>query len=631
MIKKYLTLLLTLISIASQAQLDCSESMITTPDTTVCKGEPVTIKALKRQNRYSVRFDGINDYIAVLNNSSLNIDTSFTVECWYKPDTIGFYYLISKGPDTTIGWYALGRYPDFVGNSYFGGFRAQGSPYPQPMNIIYGPNMNPAFGQWVHLCYTGNNNIRRLYINGVLEIETTGTISFGQNNYSLNIGRHQYTAYPYYTRGWMDELRIWKRSLSQQEIVDKMYRQLKSSEESQLSLYFDFNQGSGFLVSDKSGNNNFGSLLNGVLWSNDVPFNNYSNDYNYQWSTGDTTQTITYNIPSSVSASIIVTDGNTICYDTIQVNVFAGPTLTATSLSFCSGDSAILTASDGLSYLWNTGDTLQSIIVYESGQYQVEVNDLNGCNSPSDVITITQSDNPEPVINSSGSTLFCSGDTIILSTAEYQNYQWSNGSTSSAINVINSGTFTVTVTDSNGCSGASLELDVSVVPAVNTSPIIGPMNVNAFQNYNYSVTQNTGNTYNWTATNGAILNGQSTNSISVTWNDNTTGQLIIVESNGVCNDTAYLNVSIFNSVGTLFQIPVHVYPNPCNNLLYIDGLSGNNTYIIQISDILGRLIISQTSSSTTFIDVSTLSPGTYQLHIKDEHQKQSIIRFVKSE
>jgi hypothetical protein len=631
MIKKYLTLLLIITSITSRAQLLCSEAMITTPDTTVCKGEPVTLKALKRQNRYSVRFDGINDYIAVLNNSSINIDTAFTIECWYKPDTLGFYYLVSKGPDTTIGWYALGRYPDFVGNSYFGGLRAQNSPYPQPMNIITGPNMNPAFGQWVHLCYTGNNTIRRLYINGVLEIETSGTISFGQNNYSLNIGRHQHTAYPYYTRGWMDELRIWKRSLSQQEIVDKMYRQLKAAEENKLSVYFDFNQGSGFIVSDKSGNNNFGSMLNGVQWSTDVPFTYYSNDYTYQWSTGDTTQTITYNIPSSVVVSIIVTDGNIVCYDTVQVNVFAGPTITTTALSFCDGDSATLTASEGLSYLWNNGDTTQSITVYESGQFQVEVNDLNGCNSPSNILNVVMNNNPAPVVNSSGSTLFCSGESVTLSTGNYQNYQWSNGSTSSAIDISNSGTFSVTVTDVNGCTGVSSGLDVSVVPAVNTSSIIGPVNVNAFQSYSYTVTQNTGNTYNWSAANGAIISGQGTNSVNVIWNDNATGQLMVVESNGVCNDTSYLNVSIINAVQTLHQIPARIYPNPCSKHLYIDGLAAGKRYRISIQDLSGRNIKYLETFADVSIDVSALSSGSFLLYIANEQNQQSIFKFIKNE
>lgn len=623
---KYFILILLMIAIQAQAQLNCNETMIITPDTTVCKGEPVTLKARKRQNLYSVRFDGINDYIAVFNNATLNMDTAFTIECWFKPDTIGFYYLVSKGPDTTLGWYGLGRYPAFLGNSYFGGLNTGA----QFVDVITGSSMNPPYGQWVHLCFTGTNSIRRLYINGVLQVETAGTISLFPNNYNLNIGRHQHTAFPYYTRGWMDELRIWKRALSQQEINDKMYKQLKASEENLLSLYYDFNQGNGFIVSDKSGNNNIGTMFNGVQWSTDVPFTYYSNDFNYQWSTGDTTQTITYNIPSSVTVSIIVTDGNTTCYDTVQVNVFAGPTLTASSTSFCSGDSVTLTASSGISYAWTTGDTTQQIIVSTAGQYQVFVVDQNGCNTPSNVVTVTENENPQPFVVGTGGAVFCEGESITLSTGAFSTYLWNTGSTDSAITVNSSGTYSVTVTNAAGCSGVSNSIDIEVVPSFNTSSIIGPVNVNPFQNYSYSVTQNTGNTYTWSADNGAIVNGQGTNSVTVAWNDNTSGQLMVVESNGICNDTAYLNVSIFNSIETVLQQQTQVYPNPFREYLTIQSSFAGQNLHYQISDITGRQIQSGMLTNNV-IDTKAIQAGMYLLILTDESHHSAVFKLLKSE
>ncbi len=626
MIKIFFSASLILLFLNASAQLDCSQSMITTPDTTVCKGQPVSLKALKRKNQHSVRFDGINDYIVVLNNPSLNVDTAFTIECWYKPDTLGFYYLISKGPDSTVGWYALGRYPASAGNTYFGGTRESS----QNVHIDVGPPMNPPSGQWVHLCYSGNNTVRRLYINGLLEVETSGYISFPQNSYNLNIGRQQYTAYPYYARGWMDELRIWKRTLSQQEINDKMQKKLKASEENLLSLYYDFNDGSGFIVSDKSGNNNYGVLTNGVEWSNDVPFTDYSNDYTYHWSTGDSTQTITYNIPSSVVVSLIVTDNNTTCYDTVHINVFAGPVATSSATSFCQGDSAILTTANANSYLWSTGDTTQSIVVYITGQYQVSVNDTNGCNSPSNVISITENMNPTPTIYADGPTLFCMGQHVTLSTVyNYQSYLWSNGSSSGILDISSSGVFTVTVTDENGCTGQSTEMDVSVVPAVNTSSIVGPVNVSAFIAYNYTVTQTPGNTYSWSITNGAISSGQGTNSISVLWNDNTSGQLTVVESNGVCSDTAYLNIIIFNSIANIESLPAQIYPNPCHDLIFIKGETDAINITYRISDIQGRYLMSGNIKSGHSISVRELNPGTYILHLTDGAGRTKIIQFVK--
>ena len=53
-----------------------------------------------------------------------------------------------------------------------------------------------------------------------------------------------------------------------------------------------------------------------------------------------------------------------------------------------------------------------------------------------------------------GSVSGCSSATINAG-AGYASYQWSNGATSSSINVTQSGTYTVTVTDANGCSGTA--------------------------------------------------------------------------------------------------------------------------------------------------------------------------------
>jgi len=58
--------------------------------------------------------------------------------------------------------------------------------------------------------------------------------------------------------------------------------------------------------------------------------------------------------------------------------------------SFCSGGSVTLTASAGVSYLWSTAETTQSIIVTSSGSYTVDVTDASNCTSTSaaEVVTV---------------------------------------------------------------------------------------------------------------------------------------------------------------------------------------------------------------------------------------------------
>jgi hypothetical protein len=52
---------------------------------------------------------------------------------------------------------------------------------------------------------------------------------------------------------------------------------------------------------------------------------------------------------------------------------------------FCEGESTVLTASTGTSYLWSTNETTQSINVSQAGNYSVVVTDMNGCEGEAQV------------------------------------------------------------------------------------------------------------------------------------------------------------------------------------------------------------------------------------------------------
>ncbi len=74
------------------------------------------------------------------------------------------------------------------------------------------------------------------------------------------------------------------------------------------------------------------------------------------------------------------------------VTVFSSPLATVNPpgpLTLCSG-SVTLTASTGVSYLWSTGATTQSVTVSFPGSYYVQVSNSNGCSSTSDTVFITQ-------------------------------------------------------------------------------------------------------------------------------------------------------------------------------------------------------------------------------------------------
>src|SRR5690606_12894866 len=137
---------------------------------------------------------------------------------------------------------------------------------------------------------------------------------------------------------------------------------------------------------------------------------------------------------------------------TVTVNPLpATPTITVGgSTTFCQGGFVTLTAPPSNSYLWSGGaGTSQSINVTTSGSYTVQVTNTNGCTSlPSAPVIVVVNPLPAaPTITASGSTTFCVGDDVILSSTAGDGYLWSNSETTQDIIVNASGTYTAQIID----------------------------------------------------------------------------------------------------------------------------------------------------------------------------------------
>ena len=115
------------------------------------------------------------------------------------------------------------------------------------------------------------------------------------------------------------------------------------------------------------------------------------------------------------------------------------------------------------SYLWSDGSTTQSITVASSGNYSVTVTNADGCSVTSAATSITTSQIITPSIASSSSTTICSGDAVTLSVPSgYASYLWSNGSTTSSTSASTAGNYSVTVTNTDGCSVTTIATAVTV-------------------------------------------------------------------------------------------------------------------------------------------------------------------------
>lgn len=194
----------------------------------------------------------------------------------------------------------------------------------------------------------------------------------------------------------------------------------------------------------------------------------------YTWSNGQNTPTITAS--SSGSYSVTGSDANG-CRSVpvaTTVTVLSSPVPTVTSSggtnTICTGATLTLTASPAQSYSWSTSATTPTISVTTPGTYDLTVTYANGCQATTSFV-LNQGVPPVPTIVEDGPLSFCAGGNVILTTTQpYLTYSWNNyNSTANFINVINAGSYSVTVTDGSGCTGTSNIINVNVFALPNPS------------------------------------------------------------------------------------------------------------------------------------------------------------------
>ncbi len=245
---------------------------------------------------------------------------------------------------------------------------------------------------------------------------------------------------------------------------------------------------------------------------------------NSVWQPGGTIGS-TLVVNSSGNYTATITDANG-CISTaapITITVIAQPVaLIAASgpTTFCQGGSVTLTANYPTGILWNTGSTGTSLSITSSGTFSYIVDLGNGCADTSANTIVTVNPNPTPLITASGPVSFCQGGSVTLNSNYNNGNLWSSGANTSSINVIASGTFTITVTDANGCSGVSPSVNVTVNP-IPAAPVITPSGATTFcqgGSVNLSSNYPTGNLWS-TGANTSSINVVSSGNYTVSYTD----------------------------------------------------------------------------------------------------------------
>ncbi len=230
----------------------------------------------------------------------------------------------------------------------------------------------------------------------------------------------------------------------------------------------------------------------------------------------------------------------------------------------CAGDASgviDLTVAGGTgtyTYIWdNSLPSTEDQAGLSGGTYNYTVSDANGC-SLNGTVALTEPATPV-VVTATGETLACPGDadgdislTVNGGTGTYT-YSWSNGPTTSSQNGLATGTYTVTVTDSNNCTAVTSAV-IDVVNPVLITTVDGTVDCANDTDGSVSVTATGGTapyTYVWD--NGAPPVSNPTGLTSGTYN------VTVFDANG-CSVSDVASITAPNAVAiTLSSTPVSCF------------------------------------------------------------------------
>ena len=365
--------------------------------------------------------------------------------------------------------------------------------------------------------------------------------------------------------------------------------------------------------------------------------NNSGSCDSYSWNTGETTASITVS-PATQTTYTVTGYVGSCPSNPVSVTVYVNPTPSPSisgDVSVCENSTNVVYSTQnnsGNTYSWSvsggtivSGQNTSSITVNwgSAGSGSVSVTETNpntGC-SGTDVLNVTI--NSLPTATASDNSPVCEGSTLTLTGGAngMTSYAWTgpNGFTSNeqsptvsdSATAAMSGTYTLTVTDANGCTNtATTTVTVNALPAVSASS-----NSPTCEGFPLTLIggPNGMTSYAWSGPNGFTSNEQSpTVSDSATTAMSGTYSITVTDANG-CTNTASADVTIYPTpvASATSNSPV-CEGTPLNLIGLPDGMasyswSGTNGF-------------SSSSQNPTVSNTASQSmAGIYTLTVTDEH------------
>jgi hypothetical protein len=623
-------------------------------------------------NNSAYYFDGVNDFIEVTHNSTLDfssndfLSVSFWINMESYPPSPYHDIVFSKqtGSGSSQCGFNINQVALYVGNS--SGFETVGLSGSYPLN------------QWVHVVFVWGNGIKESYLNGVQVQSSTNSTEIGANTMNLLFGKANWSninALPF--NGKLDDIAIYNTALDSTEVLALYYEGVYT--------YLSINSTVCNSYTSPSGNHSWSST--GVYQDTVVVV-----------SAADTVYTINLTVNQSTTASITETacdsytapDGAIYttsgvktavipnaagCDSTITINLTVNQstaeTITETACdSYTAPDGTIYSTSGvktavipnaagcdstitiNLAVNQSTAETItetacdsytapDGTIYTTSGVKTAVIPNAAGCDSTI-TINLAVNQSTAETITETACDSYTAPDGAIYTTSGVKTAVIPNAAGCDSTITINltvkqstAETITETACDSytapDGAIYTTSGVKTAVIPnaagcdsTITIHLTINTVDISVTNNDPILIANAYPATYQWIFCNNLLHISGATNQ---TFSPLANGYYAcIITQNGCVDTTDCYSVATVGIIESSFENNILVYPNPTDGLIYVEFKESVKDITLDVFDNLGRIVLTKKFENIQRIETNIEgSTGLYTIRVSDANFSKTFL------
>ncbi|MGI4833476.1 MAG: LamG-like jellyroll fold domain-containing protein [Janthinobacterium lividum] len=411
-------------------------------------------------------FNGYSQYVNC-GTADRGIINTLTVEAWVKTSSLQGQFAVTKYSNSLFSESGF-EFGTVQGKAAIYGRAGKGDYFTSGLSTTLVSD-----GRWHHIAGQVEQNVWRIYVDGVLENSNTYAYSGGdlRTPEPLTIGTYTYLT-NFYFQGDIDEVRVWRTARTAADIQQDMCRKFAAAP-ADLVAYYRFDQGSGLAATDQGSQPTNGTLVGfvGAPWHPSGAALGDASTALYQTSWPASARLA---LASAASDSAVVSGVSALAKGVQLYTVGSAPSIAA-GAGAQSAYFGVFTAGSGSAATYTLRLHPLGGNVCWAAQQRLS-NDLTWNNLATTARTATSlvygplayrgeyilltTGAAIPAVAIAGDSAVCGGATgqLTATAAGATGYRWSTGATSATLSNLGPGSYTVTASFASGCTSVAQAL-----------------------------------------------------------------------------------------------------------------------------------------------------------------------------